>query len=95
MRCEMKKAGRIILSLIIVISICDLLQAQKVKTIDGVKTILNGKKPKPPKATLSKLRLEEELTIGEGDDPEKSFSEVSIFTVTDNGYIFALDFFWK
>lgn len=92
MRCEMKKAGRIILSLIIVISICDLLQAQKVKTIDGVKTILNGKKPKPPKATLSKLRLEEELTIGEGDDPEKSFSEVSIFTVTDNGYIFALDF---
>ena len=88
----MKKAGRIVLSLIIVISFCDLLEAQKIKTIDGVKTIINGKKPKPPKATLSKLRLEEEMTIGEGDDPEKSFSEVSVFEVNDNGYIYALDF---
>lgn len=91
MRCEMKKVGRIVLSLIIVISFCDLLEAQKIKTIDGVKTILNGKKPKPPKATLSKLRIEEELTIGEGDDPEKSFSEVTGFSVDDNGYIYALD----
>ncbi len=88
----MKKAGRIVLSLIIVISFCDLLEAQKIKTIDGVKTIINGKKPKPPKATLSKLRLEEEMTIGEGDDPDKSFSEVSVFEVNDNGYIYALDF---
>jgi hypothetical protein len=87
----MKKVGRIVLSLIIVISFCDLLEAQKIKTIDGVKTILNGKKPKPPKATLSKLRIEEELTIGEGDDPEKSFSEVTAFSVNDNGYIYALD----
>jgi hypothetical protein len=92
MRCEMKKAGRIVLSLIIVISFCDLLEAQKIKTIDGVKTVINGKKPKPPKATLSKLRLEEEMTIGEGDDPDKSFSEVSVFEVNDNGYIYALDF---
>lgn len=66
--------------------------AQKIKTEDGVKIILNGKTPKPPKGVPTKIRLEEDLTIGLGDDPDQSFSEVTAFVVDDGGTIYALDF---
>ena len=66
-------------------------EAQKVKTIDGVKVILNGKKPKPAKDVPTKIRLEEDLIVGTGDDPDESFSEVTSFIVDDEGNIYALD----
>lgn len=67
-------------------------KAQKVKTIDGVKVILNGEKPKPPEGVQVKISLEEDLIVGTGDDPDESFSEVTSFVVDDEGNIFALDF---
>jgi len=67
-------------------------QAQKVKTVEDVEIIQNGKKPKPPKGVPSKVSFELECVIGESDDPEKSFSEVSTFVVDDNEILYALDF---
>jgi hypothetical protein len=67
-------------------------QAQKVKTVDDVKIIQNGKKPKPPQGVPSEVRFELDCVIGESDDPEKSFSEVSTFVVDDNEILYALDF---
>ena len=69
-----------------------IVEAQKVKTVDGVKIISNGKKPKPPKGSPSKLDLTEEMTWGDSDDPERSFAGMELpFTVDENGTIYAVD----
>jgi hypothetical protein len=65
---------------------------QNVKTVDGVKIIQNKKKPVPPKGVPTKLMLELEMVIGESDDPDKTFSQLSSFVVDDDGTIYALDF---
>lgn len=88
----MRRTVHIILSFLLFLLFLGLGEAQKVKTVDGVIIISNGKKPNPQKVVPSKIRLEEDFTIGAGDDPDKSFSEVSSFEVDDNGTIYALDF---
>ncbi|MEA2005396.1 MAG: 6-bladed beta-propeller [Acidobacteriota bacterium] len=91
----MKKALNVIICLFIVLCVLaqvTWVEAQKIKTIDGVKVIINGKKPKPVKGEPSKLKLNEEIAIGEGDNPDEAFSEVSAFVVDDDGNIYALDF---
>ena len=66
--------------------------AQKVKTVDGVTVVSNGKKPVPIKGQSAKIKLTEELSIGGGGNPDQSFSQVGTFVVDGEGGIFALDF---
>ena len=66
--------------------------AQKVKTVDGVTVVSNGKKPVPLKGQSAKIKLVEELAIGGGGNPDQAFSQVSTFVVDEEGGIFALDF---
>ena len=69
-----------------------LAEGQKIKTVDGVTVISNGKKPYPVKGQPSKIVLTEELTVGSGDNPDESFSQVGTLVVDNKGSIFALDF---
>ena len=66
--------------------------AQKIKTVDGVTVVSNGKKPVPLKGQPAKIKLVEELAIGGGGNPDQAFSQVSTFVVDEEGGIFALDF---
>lgn len=68
------------------------LEAQKVKTEEGVKTILNGKKPTPPSGRQASARLVEELVIGLSENPEEALAEVAGFHVDQAGNIILLDF---
>lgn len=67
-------------------------EGQKVRTVDGVTIVSNGKKPVKVKGQPSSFSLGEELAIGGGEDPEKSFSQVTALAVDAQGTIFALDF---
>ena len=81
-----------VLCFLFLLSLSLLVEAQKIKTVDGIKIISNGQKPKPPKGSLSKLVLTEEMTWGDSEDPEKSFAGLELpFIVTENGRIYALD----
>jgi len=66
--------------------------AQKIKTVDGVAVVSNGKKPVSVKGQPAKIALVEELTIGGGGNPDESLSQVSTFVVDGEGGVFALDF---
>ena len=66
-------------------------EAQKIKTVDGVTVVSNGKKPTPPKGQPATLNLREEVTFGLGDNPDEAFSEVSASVVDDAGTVYALD----
>jgi hypothetical protein len=74
-----------------VLLICGLAEGQKIKTVDGVTIVSNGKKPNRVEGQPGKISLEEELMIGDGSDPEESFSQVSAFVVGPDGAVFALD----
>ena len=88
----MKKTVNIILCIALVFSAALQVEAQKIKTEDGVEVIYNDSKPNPPKGIPTKLLLEELLTIGDTDDPELSFSGLDLpFVVDDSGLIYALD----
>ncbi len=78
-------------SLIMIMLCAEVFPAQKVKTVDGVKVIMNGSKPQAPKGVPSTITFQEELSVGGGDDPETSFSEVGLFVVSDDGTIYGLD----
>ena len=88
----MLKTMRLILSFILVMGFVPYAIGQNVKTVDGVQIIQNGKKPKPPEGVPSNVSFELETIIGESDDPEKSFSQLTSLVVDDKGSIFALDF---
>jgi hypothetical protein len=92
MRLTMRRIIQIILSLVLVLAFLGQIEAQKIKTVDGIKIITNGKKPEPLKGIPSKIRLEEDFAVGAGDDPDESFASVTSFVVDENGYIYALDF---
>jgi hypothetical protein len=87
----MKKKIRTVLFFLVILGLAAYASG-KAKIIDDVQIIHNGKKPTPPKGALSKVHFELESIIGESDDPEKSFSQLSSFVVDDEGTIFALDF---
>jgi len=65
---------------------------QKIKTVDGVTVVSNGKTPIPVKGQPTKIKLAEDLAIGGGGNPDESLSQVSTFVVDGEGGIFALDF---
>jgi len=83
---------RVTLCLFLLISVISTVNGQETIPVDDVKIVLNKKKPDPPKGTPTKMSLELEAVIGESDDPEKAFSQLSSFAVDDEGTIYALDF---
>jgi hypothetical protein len=85
-----KPAGAIIIFLAILLCFGPA-AAQKVKTVDGVTVVSNGKKPVLVKGQSAKIKLTEELTIGGGGIPDQSFSQVGTFVVDGEGGILALD----
>ena len=88
----MKAFLRLTLCLLLIISFISSTEGQKVKAVDNVQIIKNSKKPKPPPDIPSKVSLELECVIGESDDPDKSFTEISNFVVDDSETLYALDF---
>lgn len=88
----MKAIIRIAISVFSIVVLFSYAAGQKIKTVDDVKIIQNKKKPDPPKGTPSKMILELETVIGESEDPDKAFSQLSSFVVDDGGTIYALDF---
>lgn len=88
----MKAIIRIAISMISIVVLFSYTAGQKIKTVDDVKIIQNKKRPNPPNGTPSKMKLELETVIGESDDPDKAFSQLSNFVVDDDGIIYALDF---
>jgi hypothetical protein len=91
-RYEMKKTASIGLVLFLIFFCISLSNAQDIKTVDGVKVVSNGKLPNPPPGQAARIKLTEELSVGQGEDPDQSFAEVSAFVVDDGGDILALDF---
>jgi len=87
----MKKLFYVVLCLFLAFSIINQAEAQKVKTVNGIQIVTYPKKPNPPKGVPTKLRLEEDFTIGESENPDESFSEISIFVVDDKGNIYVSD----
>ena len=83
---------RVTLSLFLLIGVISMVNGQEINPVDDAKIVLNKKKPDPPKGTLTKMFLDFEVVIGESDDPEKAFSQLSNFIVDDEGTIYALDF---
>jgi hypothetical protein len=88
----MKTVLRIAASSILIAVLFASLSSQNFQTSEDVKIIQNKKKPDPPEGTLTKMTLGLEVVIGESDDPDKAFSQVSSFVVDDGGTIYALDF---
>jgi hypothetical protein len=88
----MKKTSSVWLIGLSILLIFGLAEGQKIKTVDGVTVVSNGKKPYRVEGQPSKIALVEELTVGGGADPDKSLSQVSTFVVDNEGTVFALDF---
>jgi len=88
----MKKIFRVTVCIYLCLGFMTAIQAQDIKIVDDVKIIENGKKPNPLNGIPSELALELQTVIGESDDPEKSFSQLTSFVVDDKGIIYALDF---
>ena len=88
----MKTVLRIAVGGILIAVLFASLSGQNVQTSEDVKIIQNKKKPDSPEATPTKMTLELEVVIGESDDPDKAFSQLTSFVVDDEGTIYALDF---
>jgi len=88
----MRKITLVVLGLLLAFFASSESLAQKIKTVDGVTVVSNGKKPVPVKGQSAKIKLVEELAIGGGGNPDQAFSQVSTFVVNEEGGIFALDF---
>ena len=88
----MKKLTPVLMAFLLVLFMGSPILAQKIKTVDGVTVVSNGKKPVAVKGQPAKLALLEELAVGGGGNPDESLSQVSTFVVGDDGGIFALDF---
>jgi hypothetical protein len=88
----MKKTAWIAASVLLAFSVWSQCWAQKIRTVDGVTIVSNGKKPVPVKGQPSRITLAEELTFGGGDNLDASLSQVSTFVVDEAGWVFALDF---
>lgn len=87
----MKKIVRIGLSVSLVLFFLGTVEAQKIKMVDGVIVVSNGKRPTSPPGQPASLMLTEELTVGLSDNPDETFSDVSYLVVDEEGKIFGLD----
>ncbi len=74
-----------------VVAVLSLAGAQKIKVADGVTVVSNGKKPNPLPGQPATLKLIEELTVGQSDNPDEALSEVGAIVVDKEGNIFVLD----
>ena len=63
----------------------------KIKTANGIEVVKNPKKPAPPKGTLIKMILKEDLSLGEGESEEEMFGELTSIDVDSDGNIYILD----
>src|SRR5512136_3014258 len=88
----MRKTTCILMGLLLAYFMGSPIWAQKIKTVDGVTVVSNGKKPVAVKGQPAKISLVEELAVGGGGNPDESLSQVSTFVVDGEGGIFALDF---
>ena len=88
----MKTIIRIAISMFSIVVLFSYTAGQKIKTVADVQIIQNKKRPNPSKGTPSKMKLELEIVIGESDDPDEAFSQLSSFVVDEDGTIYALDF---
>jgi hypothetical protein len=89
----MKKLASAIIIFLVILLCFGPAAAQKIKTVDGVTVVSNGKKPASVKGQPAKIKLAEELTIGgSGGNPDQSFSQVGAFVADAEGGILALDF---
>jgi hypothetical protein len=88
----MRKTTVILMGLLLGLFMGSPISAQKIKTVDGVTVVSNGKKPAAVKGQPSKIALIEDLSIGSGGNPDESLSQVSTFVVDGDGGVFALDF---
>jgi len=69
-----------------------LAEPQKTKIEEGVKTIINGKKPNPPKNAPIQMTLTEEMSIGESGIEEEIFSETIFINVDSKENLYVVDF---
>jgi hypothetical protein len=88
----MRKIVSVILGLFLALSAWTGFAAQKIRTVDGVTVVSNGKNPVAVKGQPSTIKLVEELSFGGSGNPDESLSQVSMFVVDKEGGIFALDF---
>lgn len=87
----MKKTFSVSLTIVLTLLFRGPADTQKIKSVGGVTIIANGKTPNPPPGQAAKIALTEELTVGQGENPDESFSAVGAFVVDPEGNIFALD----
>jgi len=87
----MKKSFGLAVCLVLVVAAGIQLLAQKIKTVDGVQVVENGKKPKPPKGTLTKLVFKEEISVGDSENEEEMVAQPGYLDVDDKGRIFVVD----
>ncbi|MGQ9672897.1 MAG: 6-bladed beta-propeller [Candidatus Aminicenantales bacterium] len=66
-------------------------RAQKIRMVNGVEVVTNGKKPSPQPGQPAAWQLVEELTLGLSENPDEAFSEASTFIVDKGGNILVLD----
>lgn len=87
----MKKIVRIGFSVSLVLFFLGAVDAQKIRTVDGVIVVSNGKRPTSPPGQPTRITLTEELTVGMSDNPDENFSDVGYLVVDEEGNIFGLD----
>lgn len=87
----MKKLAAGLFVLLLIIVNIQMVGAQKIRTVDGVTVISNGKKPTPPPGQPAAYELVEELAIGLSDNPDEAFSEPGAIVVDQAGNILVLD----
>lgn len=90
-RLRMKKSATVFIGLFLILIGPSGVEAQKIKTIDGVKVISNGKKPNAPKDKPATIKLTEEMVIGLSDNQDEALSEVGNFVVDKEGNLFVVD----
>ncbi len=87
----MKKVAAGLLSVLLSLVSIELAGAQKVRIVDGVTVVSNGKKPTPPPRQPAAYALIEEVALGLSDNPDEAFSEVGTLVVDRADNIFVLD----
>ncbi len=87
----MRKIAALALIGFMVVAMLSLAGAQKIKVVEGVTIVSNGKNPNPLPGQPATLKLIEELAVGQSDNPDEALSEVGTIVVDKEGNIFALD----
>ena len=89
----MKKIVSVFLVILLIFGVNKLIYAQKIefKKKNEITIVYNPKKPAPPPGIPTRLKLEEDLTIGEEEGREEYMFTNIIFDVDNEGNIYVLD----